>query len=103
MRGATIGDEAGEGTLSFTTQELSRARMFNAVLGILPRYHVDRRWNAKCVQAMTKAVQSLVPDRAIRHGEAVSRFAAANGRKIGLRLIVPKGAPHAGNPAAVPH
>ncbi|NDK53277.1 alpha/beta hydrolase [Rhizobium laguerreae] len=68
--------------------------MFNAVLGILPRYHVDRRWNAKCVQAMTKAVQSLVPDRAIRHGEAVSRFAAANGRKIGLRLIVPKGAPH---------
>lgn len=94
MIGATIGGEAGDGTLSFTTQELSRARMFNSLLGLLPRYHVDRRWNARCVQATTKAVQSLVPDRPIRCGEAVSRFAAANGRKIGLRLIVPKGTRH---------
>ncbi|WP_315857352.1 alpha/beta hydrolase [Rhizobium leguminosarum] len=91
MRAAALADNAIEGAPPFTTHELSRARKLNAFLALLPRYHVDRRWNAKLVQTMIGAVQSLVPDAPIRRGEAMNRVAVANGRRVGLRVIHPDG------------
>jgi acetyl esterase/lipase len=60
---------AGEGLRPFTSNELGRARRLNALLGLLPRYHTDRRWNAITIQALVRTIQFLVPDKLRRHNE----------------------------------
>ncbi|WP_245314272.1 alpha/beta hydrolase fold domain-containing protein [Rhizobium sp. R634] len=75
----------------FTRAELSGARKLNAVLDLLPRYHTDRRWNAKAAQAAICTLQRLSPDRLFRRSRTIGRTIVVNGRRIGLRLILPDG------------
>ncbi|MBB5551029.1 alpha/beta hydrolase [Rhizobium lentis] len=77
----------------FTRHELARARGLNTVLNVLPRYHTDRRWNAKAVQVTVRAVQFLGSLGLPRHSDIAHRAILADGRRVGLRLILPKGIP----------
>lgn len=89
MSVASTRKNAGSGP-SFTTQELRGARRLNALLGLLPRYHTDRRWNAKTIQAMVRAVQSLVPDPLAGHGQTAGRATLSVGSPVGVRMILPR-------------
>ncbi|RFB88603.1 alpha/beta hydrolase [Rhizobium leguminosarum bv. trifolii] len=91
MKEAATRTAAGERLAPFASGELSRARRLNALLGLLPRYHTDRRWNAKTIQGLVRAVQFVVPDRFGRPNENADGPAMSNGRRIGIRLIVPEG------------
>ncbi|WP_221164080.1 alpha/beta hydrolase [Rhizobium sp. NLR22b] len=77
----------------FTSREIGAARRLNALLRFLPSYHTDRRWNAKIVQASIRVAQLLAPDRLLRRRHVVTRIVTADGRRIGLRLMLPNGAP----------
>ncbi|SCB58745.1 Acetyl esterase/lipase [Rhizobium aethiopicum] len=77
--------------MAFTPEELAGARRLNALLNLLPRYHTDRRWNARVVQTVVRAIQFLGPDRPSHSNEVASRTITAGGRRIGLRLIRPAG------------
>ncbi|KPH04860.1 alpha/beta hydrolase (plasmid) [Rhizobium acidisoli] len=92
MREAATRNAAGEHLTPFTRNELCRARRLNAFLDLLPRYHTDRRWNAKTVQSLVRAVQFLVPDKVTRYNEIATRPAMSNGGRVGVRWIVPEGA-----------
>ncbi|MBX4867268.1 alpha/beta hydrolase fold domain-containing protein (plasmid) [Rhizobium bangladeshense] len=82
----------GASETAFTREELAGARRLNAVLNLLPRYHTGRRWNARTVQAVVRAIHFLVPDRLSRCDGAISRTIAAGDRQVGLRLTRPVGA-----------
>ncbi|MDK4732147.1 alpha/beta hydrolase fold domain-containing protein [Rhizobium sp. CNPSo 3490] len=77
----------------FTSREIGAARRLNALLRFLPSYHTDRRWNAKIVQTSIRVAQLLAPDRLLRRRHVVTHLVAADGRRIGLRLMLPNGAP----------
>ncbi|WP_064708384.1 alpha/beta hydrolase [Rhizobium bangladeshense] len=79
----------GASETAFTREELAGARRLNAVLSLLPRYHTGRRWNARTVQAVVRAIHFLVPDRLSRCDGAISRTIAAGDRQVGLRLTRP--------------
>lgn len=79
----------GASETAFTREELAGARRLNAVLNLLPRYHTGRRWNARTVQAVVRAIHFLVPDRLSRCDGAISRTIAAGDRQVGLRLTRP--------------
>lgn len=81
-------------TLSFDERDIRQAERFNRLLRLLPRYHTDRRMNARLIQASLRAWERLPGPS--RRGGAVhvdERWIGQGERCLRLRLIVPRQKP----------
>ncbi|MBY2943929.1 alpha/beta hydrolase [Rhizobium leguminosarum] len=74
-------------------KHVTRAQRLNALLHLLPRYYTDRRWNAKVANAIVLGLQSVFPSRLFHDCRVFSRSIAAGERSVGLRFLLPDGAP----------
>ncbi|ANL50181.1 MULTISPECIES: alpha/beta hydrolase [Rhizobium] len=91
MKKAAPATAPGLCLLPVTRRESGRARRLNALLRLLPRYHTNRRWNAKTVQAAVRTAQFLLSDGLIGRGEVACRTILIDGRRLRLRLLFPAG------------
>ncbi|MFP3547005.1 alpha/beta hydrolase fold domain-containing protein [Rhizobium sp. SIMBA_035] len=74
-------------------KHVTRAQWLNALLQLLPRYHTDRRWNAKVANALVRGSQSIIPSRLFHNCRVFSRSISAGERSVGMRFLLPDGAP----------
>jgi acetyl esterase/lipase len=74
-------------------KHITRAQRLNALLRLLPRYHTDRRWNAKAANAIVRGLQFMLPKGAAHGCRVFSRTIASGERSVGLRFLLPDGAP----------
>ena len=84
------GDEQQD--LGLTSADLAGARRFNVILSVLPRFHTGRRWNARLVEAVTRAYQALQNKR---QGSCAISVFDIPGTSSSVRLMSPPGVPQA--------
>jgi acetyl esterase/lipase len=72
-------------------KQIARARRLNAILGVVPRYHTDGRWNAKVANALVRGLQSIVPTDLVHNCRVLSRSVMSGERSVGLRFLLPDG------------
>jgi acetyl esterase/lipase len=82
-------------TLNFEQKILARAKRLNKILELLPRYHTDRRWNAKIMNLLLRIAQFASPRAGFSGCLVFERSINRGGRRIGLRFLMPSGAPRA--------
>jgi acetyl esterase/lipase len=82
-------------TLEFEHKDLARAERLNKILELLPRYHTDRRWNAKIVNRLLHMAQFVSPGSRFLGCPVFESSINRSGRRIGLRFLMPSGAPRA--------
>lgn len=77
--------------IAFEDNEIRQARRFNRLLRLMPRYRTDRRYNARLIQSLLRAWDSLPHLFGSRAGLRVEdREIGTDERPLRLRLIVPE-------------
>nr|CAD6421526.1 cutinase family protein [Rhizobium sp. Q54] len=80
-------------TLLYDERDIGEAERFNRVLRLLPRYRTDRRMNARVIQAILRAWETLPRLSRRSDVDIEERSIDRDGRTLRLRLVIPRQRP----------